>query len=79
MANKYERIQERLESQQLYLRYFALVQRVEDLAALALAVDNKAAGKGKPTQSENVEKNENGDLKILLNQTSEMNAIISAG
>jgi hypothetical protein len=47
MSNKYERIQERLESQQLYLRYFALVQRVEDLVALAAAEDNKAAGKGK--------------------------------
>ena len=55
------------------------MQRVEDLTALATAEDNRAAGKGKQTQTENFEKNENGDLKILLNQTSEMNAIISAG
>tara|TARA_B110000285_G_scaffold227335_1_gene288499 strand:- start:801 stop:1016 length:216 start_codon:yes stop_codon:yes gene_type:complete len=46
-SSKYERIQERIESQQLYLRYFALVQRVEDLGAMAEAEENKASGKAK--------------------------------
>ncbi len=36
-------------------------------------------GAGKPVSSEVFEKVENGDLKALLSQTSQMNAIISAG
>lgn len=73
MPDKFERLRETQESQKLYLRYMTLVQHVEDLISTIQAIEQQASG------VETEKKFENNDLKLLLSQTSNMNAVISAG
>lgn len=70
-----ERIQVKNASQQLYLKYFTLINQIDDWITTACTDGKENSRK----QQELHDKLENTDLKKLLNETSEMNAIISAG
>ena len=65
----------------LYMEYYALIQHIDDLITMANINDTKEKGRstGKTVSNDLLDKAQNGDLKLLLNQTSHMNAIISAG
>ena len=72
----------KFETQKLINQQFGLIKQVDDLITTQNLRD---ADIGTGTTSDNYqnshlfEKMENSDLKNLLNQTSEMNALISAG
>ena len=81
MPNEVEREKESLEAQKLYLKYFDLAREIDDILNAQNIADTKEAslGAGGQVSSEVYEKVENGDLKALLSQTSQMNAVNSAG
>ena len=72
MPSELERIEEKQETQKLYMRSIALMKYVDDLRTMARIADTKDVGSQNKSSVplEVFEKIENADLKTLLQQTS---------